>query len=754
MTQLLLLAALLLAAPQQDQTRVRAELSSTAVRAGETVVLAITVETNSSADVHIKLPALPNLLVVVGSQESSQLHYSIPGGRRRVITRELVLRPAAPGTFNFPGIDIDIGGNNYRTQPLTLTVSADAAPSPSMRADEAWLSATMAPETVYVGQQATLTIEAGFSEEVRLRLARPPIFETPAPTGFWVQELPGGVRSQLRAVNGRMAEVSTKKIAHFPLTAGRYSLRAPRAILDLRQGFLYAPETREIRSPSPRITVLPLPERGKPASFRGAVGRYTMQSSVEPLSVGAGEPVQIRLEISGAGNVKALAAPTLPQLVGAEVFAPTEETVTRFEGETVAGTKAFTYVIIPDHEGVLRVPAIEFSYFDPHARTYRTVRTDPIDIRVGPARTTPDAPVPEGSLLPLRQNSNEQSLRWVRTPWFFWLQLVPLLAFAGWLWWRRREPRHNRLAEYRARVRAATSLPDAEVYRELDHIVRAALQEAPAASTVAQRRAARLLERIERARFAPEPPPHSTRTAIEREADIVIMRLFGKRTTRAELFGVALLAVQQPFAEGVRLYESGEYNAAVAAFEQQTQAQPRDVNAWYNLGNAYYRTGERGLAIWAWASALQLAPRSSDVVHNLRAAGNMEAVRVRPPLAVRAEEWWLLAALCWWGGFALAWHMLRRGRRPSPWLAAPLVVSIAMALVGWHAGRTIRYAIAVEEPTALHSEPTIRSPVVRNLRTGAVLTVDEERADWLRVQTIDERSAWVARDNVRELPGR
>ncbi|HEY0671790.1 MAG TPA: BatD family protein [Longimicrobiales bacterium] len=752
MSKLLLLAAVLLAAPQQDRTRVRAQLSEESVRAGETVVLGILVETPSTADIHIRLPTLPNLITVIGSQESSQVQYAIPGGRRRVLTRELVLQPAAPGTFSIPAIEIDVGGTVYRTQPLTLIVSGTGAPNPSMNRSEAWLRATMSPETVYVGQQSTLTIQAGFSEEVRLRLARPPIFDTPAPTGFWVQELPGGVRSQLRAVDGQVVEVHTKKIAHFPLTPGRFALRPSRAILDIRQGFLYAPETREIRSASPRVTVLPLPENGKPTAFRGAVGRYSLQASVEPLSVGAGEPVQIKLMVSGTGNVKALAAPPLPQLLGAEVFAPTEEAVTRFEGEAVAGTKTFTYVVIPENEGLLKIPAITFAYFDPAVRAYRTAVADPVEVRVTASTGDRDAGVSSGSLQSLRRGSQSVGLRWVRSPLFALLQALPLLFIAGLLLWRRRSPRVNRATEFRARVRAATVLPDAEVYRELDHIVREALDHAPRASEVARRRASRLIERIERARFAPTPPPRSTREAIENEAETVVMRLFGQRSARAAVFGFALLlTTQQPFTTGVQSYEAGDYQAAVAAFEQQTKAAPRDVSAWYNLGNSYYRTGDRGAAIWAWATALRLDPRSSDVVHNLRAAGNVEAIRVRPPLAVRAEEWLLLASLLWLITTTLAIVALVQKRRISPWLAAPLVVSLVCALVGWRAGQPIRYAIALSEPTALYSEPTIRSPLFRNMRVGAVLTIEEERADWLRVRTIDKRDAWVPRDDVKEV---
>jgi tetratricopeptide (TPR) repeat protein len=752
MIKLPILFALLLASQSQDRTRVNAELSQPSVSVGATVALAITVETPSSADIDIRIPHLPNLLQIVGSQESSQLHYSIPGGRRRVVTRELVLQAAAPGTVNIPAIEISVGGNIHRTRPLVLSVTGSATPNPSVSSSEAWLRVTMSPETVYVGQQTTLIAEAGFSEEVRLRLTRPPIFDVPAPTGFWVQELPGGIRSTLREVDGRVVEVQSKRVAYFPLTAGRYALKPPRAIIDVRQGFLYAPVTREVRSASPRVTVLPLPEANKPLNFHGAVGTYDMEASVEPLTVAAGEPVQIRVQIRGRGNVKALGAPTLPQIVGAEVFAPTEESRTDFDGDVVTGTKTFTYVIIPENEGALNVPAIKFSYFDPAARAYRIANADPVQIRVLPAGATADTTAQSGSLRALRAQPDSSRLAWVASRGFALAQLLSLLAIVALVVVRRRTPRIDRSADYFARVRAAASRPDADVYRELDRIVRDALRE-PGVATHTRARAEVMLQRIEAARFAPEPPSAAERGVIQRDVEELIATMFAERAAHHHsVVVIALLALTQtPFDAGARAYEAGDFRGATNAFQQHVAADPTDANGWFNLGNAYFRSGEKGRAFWAWATTLRLDPRNSDVVHNLRAAGNVEALRVRPPLAVRSEEWLLAAALLWWNAAAIIILALARRRTVPRWVVTPVALAVLFGSIGMVGGRPPRYAVALNDPTALQAEPTIRSTLMRNVRAGAVLRIEEERGEWLRVQTVDKREAWVARDDVAEI---
>jgi hypothetical protein len=526
-------------------------------------------------------------------------------------------------------------------------------------------------------------------------------------------------------------EVQHKKVAYFPLNAGRFALKQSRVIVDVRQGFLYAPETREMRSNSPRLTVLPLPEANKPPGFRGAVGRYTMQAAVEPLTVGAGEPVQIRMVISGVGNVKTIAAPRLPQVLGAETFSPTEESQTTVDGEVVGGTKTFTYVLIPEREGVLEIPPITFSYFDPVARAYRNERTEPVQVRVLPSGAETPRGADPGALRPPRTGSSGSSLGWVRSRGFLVLQLVPILAIAGVLLWRRRRPCVNPAPGYLVRVRETATLSNHEVYAELDRIVRAAMAEPSATPEVVSGRAAPLIERIRAARFAPAPPSASERAAIVREAEQVIAELFARRTTHAALFMFVLAFAQQPG----------------------PVVQPGDASGWYNLGNSYYNAGERGSAIWAWAQALQLEPRADDVVHNLRVAGSVEPIRVRPPLAITADEWYLLAALLWWVAAALVLLALVRRQRVRQWAAAPLLLAIIFAAIGWRAGHGPRYAIARSDQVALYADPTVRSAALRHVRPGAVLTVLEQRDEWLHVLTIDKREAWVQADDVGLLQG-
>jgi hypothetical protein len=56
------------------------------------------------------------------------------------------------------------------------------------------------------------------------------------------------------------------------------------------------------------INVKPLPN-GKPENFSGGVGTFTFKSSISTTDTKANEPVTIKLEISGTGNLKLIQNP-------------------------------------------------------------------------------------------------------------------------------------------------------------------------------------------------------------------------------------------------------------------------------------------------------------------------------------------------------------------------------------------------------------------------------------------------------------
>ncbi|HEX7051655.1 MAG TPA: BatD family protein [Longimicrobiales bacterium] len=564
-------AALLLAlvaaagAGRQEAPRVWATLSEQSIPVGNTVVLELNVQTQGPAPDEITLPRLPSALEVVGTRDYSQFQFSLPGGRSRLVRREIVLRADAAGHYRIPPITVRIEGRRYQTQALALTVTAasggaggaarpGAAVARPPRSggfargpeDEVLFRAELTPDTAYVGQQVTLDAEVMISEDAQFRLRGAPEYLPPTASGFWVRDLPWRRPSESVITGGRIYRTRGFSRAYFPLAPGHYTLPPAELHYESRRSFFYSPQEHRLTTDSLRLVVLPIPEAGRPASFTGAVGRYEVRARLEPTEVPAGEAVALTLEIEGEGNIKAIPAPTLPALDGVEVHPPSEDADVRDVGSVVTGTKRFTWILIPRRPGRIELPAIEYAYFDPDRAAFEVARAEPLVLRVRAGNGVVAATPPPDRLRYLKPApAGASALRWVRSPVFAAAQLLPLLALLGSVLWRRRRRRPPTPSgrQIRRRRREALDALRARVasddfFRDLDDLVRdglaerlgvpslrkadpaalAAALEAHGVSRGTARALASLLERSAQSRYAPTPPGAAARTALLEEA--------------------------------------------------------------------------------------------------------------------------------------------------------------------------------------------------------------------------------------------
>jgi TolA-binding protein len=794
-----MLAALVLALlAVQEPVKVGASLSANRIRVGETTVLQVSVETRGDNAESIELPELPAALAIATTQDFSQLQITYPGGRSRVMRRDIVLEASAAGEYRIGTVAVRVQGRTYTTRPLTLLV-LPARPGERLvpGGSDVRLRAWLEPDTAYVGEQVLLHAEALFPQDLRLRQSRPASYDVPTPTDFWVQDLPESLSLGLRSIDGEVHETQTFRRAYFGLTPGQYRLPPARLLYEIRRGFLYAPESRTITSDSLRITVLPVPLEGQPASFTGAVGRYTMDAHLEPATIAAGEAATLTVEIRGEGNVKALPPPRLPDLPNVEVFPPTEDSQPETVDEVVRGVKRFTWVLIPEHAGTLRLPALEYAFFDPGTRAYEVARAEPLALTVSPSGAASTHGV---TLRDILEAPAGDRLGWVRSPLFAAAQLVPLLAILGALAVRRggrqRQPsRRQRRAARNARIDALEALVPVEADRSFfgqvaafvrdctaESLARPEIRSTPAAAfhraleetgIAAGTRAdlSELLARLDHARFAPEAPTAAERRTLLKDAVEILERIeregrpARRRRPPASAAAAALLLAavaalpalaqerEQEFAAGVAAYRDARFAESAAQFARYVADHPGDANGWYDLGNAYFASGDRGRAIWSWLTAIRAHPRFDAARHNLAAVGADETLRwLPPPFAIGFREALVALALCWWlAGFALAIAIAKRRQGWFFVAAAAIVPALIATAAALPASLRGPAAVTIEEATPLLAGPALRAEEIRALPQAVLLAVVEERGDWLRVRTADDTEGWVEAARVGQL---
>jgi hypothetical protein len=228
-----------------------------------------------------------------------------------------------------------------------------------------------------------------------------------------------------------------------------------------------------VASEAEALKVLPLPTEGRPAGFDGAVGKFEVASELSAAQSAAGDPLTLRLKVTGAGSFDRVNSTMLGQVNGWKTYKPTA----KFEpGDNAgySGEKDFEQAVIPMQPGRQTVPALAFNFFNPDTRRYEIKLTSPLSVEVSPApagglaaATAPAVSAsPAPAIEPSRDGLRPDRVVTGRTvaslrplyfqPWYVGSQGALVLCFAGGFFALRRHERRASDADG-AQRRVATS---------------------------------------------------------------------------------------------------------------------------------------------------------------------------------------------------------------------------------------------------------------------------------------------------------
>ena len=205
------------------------------------------------------------------------------------------------------------------------------------------------------------------------------------------------------------------------------------------------------------FTVLALPTQNRPADFSGAVGQFKVSSELSADATTAGDPLTLRLRVTGAGNFDRVNSAMLGPLDHWKTYQPTAS-FSPADNAGYRGEKRFEQPVIAEQSGTQTLPGMTFSYFDPEARRYQTAQTPALNVSVAPAPASTLASVasPIAGATPTSSNASPpvglrpdhvQTAASVSSlvPLYFQPRFLAIpsfltVAFTGvWLWMRRRE---------------------------------------------------------------------------------------------------------------------------------------------------------------------------------------------------------------------------------------------------------------------------------------------------------------------------
>ena len=435
----------------------------------------------------VEISDFSDFYIVGGPSQSRNFSY-YNGEISSSATYTWVLEPKKNGSFKIEPATLIYKGRTHSSESIIINVSAPGARKNPKTAralnqtgrnkESTYLVASIDKDKIYKGEQVTVT----YRIYTRVRLVN---FNTPSPPeaiGFWVEEIPQPTKPVVEeeVINGiRYSTAVVGRFALFPTRSGELELGA--LPLDFKErvkrrrsnsifdDFFDDPfgrfVTKRVLSNGLKINVLPLPEKGKPEDFSGAVGDFKIAAEIVESEAEVNDAITLRVKISGVGNIKSTKAPQIEFPDGVEIFEPEITQQTSVKRGRIYGEKNFEYVLILRKAGLLELNKIELTYFNPKSNKYELSRSKPLTIdveegdnsfvAVNPGLTREEVAIIRSDIRFIKREIPEftdRSKKVLDTGWLIFWGVSPMFALTGaFLFRRHRDQMSTNIAYQRRR---------------------------------------------------------------------------------------------------------------------------------------------------------------------------------------------------------------------------------------------------------------------------------------------------------------
>lgn len=486
MKQLFYILFFIITIQAKAQLQFTATVSSTVVGKNESFELKLLVENAGSVE-QISPPSLNNFHIISGPNQESGME-SINGHTKQYIGITYVLQPKGSGNLTIGAAEARADGKVLKSNTLSVRVTNQAvtnsqhninspfsglspfdepAPSPQIEDyilkkgerlyDKINKNIFIRIETdktaCYVGEPLVVT----YKLYTRLK-SESNMIKNPSFNGFSVIDLlpPGNISPTIEKYEGRKYNVYVLRRAQlYPLQPGETELETAEVennIHFIKQEYLdqqnnlfggffqpavppeaFVNQKVTLQSRPLMIHVNPLPP-GKPVSFNGAVGVFTVSAGLEKNKFSTDDAGRLKLEIKGMGNLTLIPAPEILWPDGIEGYEPdTKDDLNKFH-VPVTGSKTIEYPFTVTKEGKYVLPPLEFSFFDAHTGKYRVINTAPINMTIVKGN---------GKVETIAHNVEQRSTGQkffdtvFHNRWMVILPIVILVLMGVWLWSRK-----------------------------------------------------------------------------------------------------------------------------------------------------------------------------------------------------------------------------------------------------------------------------------------------------------------------------
>ena len=436
------------------------------VAAGEAFEISYAINVRGSKN--FQAPAFKGLDVLFGPMQSQSSSFQFVNGKQSqsfTLTYTYQLRAPKEGNYTFGSASIVVDGKTYVSDPLNLTVTAarqtpqnnNQRPQPRPAGNtsalpaeisdkDLFITASVNKRTPFVGEQVLLT----YRIYTAIPVEQYSIYKTPSSMGFWTEELKANTNGQEQEVidNRLFVYADMRKVAIFAQDAGPHTIEpmeveaiaqvaAPRrrsnSIFDIFDDAFFNPTEsvkKNLRTKPVKINVKALPQDGRPASFDGLVGNYTLHFDFDPnQAVRTNEALTFTFSVQGSGNIEMIHAPQIQFPPDFEVYEPKISYDKQLSANGVNGKATFEYIVVPRNPGVYKINAFRYSFFNPKSEKYEETLIPETVLNVERGKDLPQSLVPGQT-----ENPAKNDIEYIRLKADTWYKTGNSLLFSLWFW--------------------------------------------------------------------------------------------------------------------------------------------------------------------------------------------------------------------------------------------------------------------------------------------------------------------------------
>ena len=332
---------------------------------------------------------IKDFTVVSGpSQQTSMQWINGKVTNSRIMTWSL--SPKREGRLVIPGLNIQISGKKSVTEKIVVFVGQSQKKESDI---DVFISAEINKESVYIGEQITLT----YSIYRRVECSIEP-FEIPKFPGFWSEELyrPNQIKFKNIAINGvQYQKGMLYKVALFPISGKKLEIEPLSLKIQIQKkkkrrgrdpffdpffdSFFTETETKILRSKKREIFIKDYP-KSRPIGFTGAVGDFKISTAIDTDSINVNEAITFRVIIEGTGNMGLFTIPKMSFADDIDQFPPKENFEKNVFRDELSGKMIWEYILVPRVSGKLSIPQISFTFFNPEIEKWQRLSSKPTSV--------------------------------------------------------------------------------------------------------------------------------------------------------------------------------------------------------------------------------------------------------------------------------------------------------------------------------------------------------------------------------------